>query len=388
MKEQGKSDQARECYQKAIAVNPNFAEAHGNLGSLLYDQDKFDEAKTTLNKAISIKPAYAEAHYNLGNVFGQLDNLDEALVCYQTALSHQPDYVECHNNIGNVYKELGRHDEALASYRKAISLKPDYAEAIHNQGMLELLKGDLQAGWGNYNYRLLLEDFTSHHSTIPSVPSHDHSPNLESLTDQKILVWMEQGIGDEIMFASMLPDLDEIAKKVAVECDERVIPIFQRSFPGITFISRGASSSDELSKGEFDFQMPAGNLGSLFRTQFSTFPENKSFLIPNEALKNRIHEDYRARWPDKLRVGISWRSGNITSGTKRSLLLDHWTPILSNEKCRFINLQYGDVEEELGEFKEKSGIDVFIDPNVDPLKDMESFAAQVACRHLSGSFSY
>ena len=116
---------------KALAVKPDYAEAHINLGAVFKDLGEFDEAVASYHKALSIRPDYAQAHNNLGNAFKGLGQLDEAVASYRKALTIKPDYAGAHNNLGTALQELGKLDEAVASYRKALALKPDYAEAQH-----------------------------------------------------------------------------------------------------------------------------------------------------------------------------------------------------------------------------------------------------------------
>ncbi|OUV60213.1 MAG: hypothetical protein CBC82_08750, partial [Cellvibrionales bacterium TMED122] len=113
----------------AIALKPDFAEAHSNLGVTLKELGRLDEAETSYKQAIALKPDLTEAHSNLGNTFKELGRLDDAEASLRQAIALKPDYAEAHSNLGVTLKELGRLDDAEASYRKAITLKPDYAEA-------------------------------------------------------------------------------------------------------------------------------------------------------------------------------------------------------------------------------------------------------------------
>ena len=139
LKELGRLDEALASYTQAIALKPDFAQAHYNLGNTLKDLGRLDEALTSFTQAIALKPDYAKAHYNLGNTLKELGRLDEALASYNQAIALKPDYAEAHNNLGVTLQELGRLDDALASYTKAIALKPEYSSAKH---MLAALTGE------------------------------------------------------------------------------------------------------------------------------------------------------------------------------------------------------------------------------------------------------
>jgi tetratricopeptide (TPR) repeat protein len=136
LKEQGKLDEAVASYHKALAIKPDFAEAHSNLGAALKQQGKLNEAVASFHKALAIKTDYAEAHSNLGNALKKQGKLDEAVASFHKALAIKPDYAEAHSNLGNTLQELGKLDEAVASYHKALAIKPDYAETWNNLNLV------------------------------------------------------------------------------------------------------------------------------------------------------------------------------------------------------------------------------------------------------------
>ena len=128
---QGKPDEAAACYQQALRLKPDYAEAHNNLGNVFKEKGP-DQAAACYQRALQLKPDYALANYNLGLVYQDCESLDEAVACYRQALRWQPDYAEAHNNLGNALKDQGALDEAIASFRRAIELKPDVPEAHSN----------------------------------------------------------------------------------------------------------------------------------------------------------------------------------------------------------------------------------------------------------------
>ncbi len=130
--QEGDAGQAIELIGKAIALKPDYAEAHSNLGNALNDQGRLEEAVVVYRRALELKPDLAEAHSNLGNALKDQGKADEAVAAYRKALELKPDYAEAHSNLGNALKDQGKVDEAVAAYRKALELKPDYADAHCN----------------------------------------------------------------------------------------------------------------------------------------------------------------------------------------------------------------------------------------------------------------
>lgn len=135
----GRESEAVTAHQKAVAISPQDAEAHCNLGVTFQKLSRLEEAETSYREAIALKPDYASAHSNLGVTLRKLGRLEEAEASYRQAIALKPNYASAYSNLGNLLEELGRLDEAEASYKRAIALKPDYADAHYNLGVM--LKG-------------------------------------------------------------------------------------------------------------------------------------------------------------------------------------------------------------------------------------------------------
>ncbi len=134
-KEQGKLDEAVVCYQRALQLQPDYPLAHYNLGIVRQGQGKLDEAMACYQRALQLQPDLPEAHNNLGNVCHGLGMLGEALACYRRAVQERPDNAEAHNNLGNAFRYLGKMDRAVACYQRALQLKPDFA-SVHSNLLL------------------------------------------------------------------------------------------------------------------------------------------------------------------------------------------------------------------------------------------------------------
>jgi predicted TPR repeat methyltransferase len=139
---EGEFEEAAKLYQKIVASQPNFPEAHNNLGDILFKLKRIEEAELSFRKAIELKVNFAEAHKNLGTVLLHLRKLDEAKVNFQKAIELKPDYAGAYCSLGNLLNDLGRFDEAEASYRKALEIKPNYAEVHHNLGIIHKTLGN------------------------------------------------------------------------------------------------------------------------------------------------------------------------------------------------------------------------------------------------------
>ena len=152
---------------KAIAIKPDYADAHNILGNALQDLGELDEAVASYHKALAIKPDYAEAHCNLGAALQGLGRVDEAVASYHKALAIKSDFAAGHYNLGNALRDLGRLDEAVASYHQALSLKPDYVDVLSNLGLALQELGKLEEAVASYHQVLAIKpDFAEVHSNL------------------------------------------------------------------------------------------------------------------------------------------------------------------------------------------------------------------------------
>ena len=254
---QNRIDDAIEAYQQAIQIQPNQGEAYYNLGNALHRQEKLEEAIEAYQQAIRIQPNYVDAYNNLGVVLIDHEKLEESVQIYQKTLEIQPNYADAYNNLGNALREQGKLEESIRIFQKATYIQPNHAEAHNNLAMTLLLKGDFKNGWTQYEWRRQCDNFPFEKRDFPQPFWEGTDPK-----DKSILVWTEQGIGDEIMFSSILPDLLNRNANVIVESDTRMVSLFQRSFPKIRFIPRQNPPNSQLLNTTVDYQTPIGSLGN------------------------------------------------------------------------------------------------------------------------------
>jgi len=365
-------------YRKAIEINSNFADAHSNLGVALVKQERFEEGIVAYRKAIEADSNFADAYYNLGNALQKKGDVRDAIQAYHRVLKINPNYAEAYNNLGVLAQEEGQMEDALQYYQCAIKVNPNYAEAHRHYGMALLLTGDFLHGWKEHEWRWRRHNISYQKKSFPQ-PWWDGS----ILERKTILVWTEQGVGDEIMFASMLDDLLQMNANIMVECEPRLVPLLQRSFSQIQFFPRENPSNPKLLNTSIDYQIPVGSLGQWLRQDESCFRKSQpSYLLACSDKVSKLRKKYQALAKEKLLIGISWKSANQRVGKIKSTSLKNWTTILSQPNCYFINLQYGDVDAEIKQYTSGSNTSIYIDKEINSLMSLDDFTAQVSALDL------
>jgi tetratricopeptide (TPR) repeat protein len=286
LKELAQYEQALASYDKAISLKPDYAEAWSNRGNTLHELEQYEQALASHDKAISLKPDYAEAWSNRGIALKELKHYEQALASYEQAISLQPNYANAFFNLAITFQELKQYDQAIASYNKAIGLEPNHYDAYWNKSLTQLLIGDFQGGWTNYEYRWVRKDATE--------KRYQEIANLEKLDDAKsstVLVWYEQGYGDILQFSRYTPLLAEQVAQVTFIVPVALETLLRRSLPSVKIIS-----DEELIEG-IDFQVPLMSLPRLFSTELSTIPSTGRYL---ETRPSNID-----RWREKLKLDHS-----------------------------------------------------------------------------------
>ena len=167
LRDQGKLSDAAARYQRALALKPDFPDAHNNLGNTLKDQGKLGDAVRHYQRAFALRPEFPEAHNNLGNALAAQGKLGDAVAQYQRALALRPEFADAHNNLGNTLAALGKLGDAVAHYQRALALKPDYAEAHNNLGNALKDQGRLADAVMNYKRALALKsDYAEAYSNL------------------------------------------------------------------------------------------------------------------------------------------------------------------------------------------------------------------------------
>jgi len=366
----GRFSEAEQIYRQILAVDTNHADSLHLLGMIEFQAGNHAAAVRMICQAIAINKAQAAYHSNLGTVLQSQGRLDEAASCYEHALILQPNSPEIHTNLGNIFHAQDKVDEAIAAHQRALALNSDLPEPHYNLGLAQLLKGDFKSGWPNLEWRWRTKD----HQT----PMRDYARPLwtgEKIDSGRVLIWGEQGVGDEIMFAGLIPDAIRTGNRFVLDCDSRLQPLFARSFPGVEVIGPHHSPNLEDPESDLSAHLPSGSLRGIFRTSSAAFAATTSpYLLANPAARDQ----FRARYANGRRlVGLAWYTRNQQTGHDRSIDLSLLAPLFERKDIQWVSLQYGD-HDDLENQATAANAPVFIDRSVDQLADIDIFAAQIA----------
>jgi len=412
----GQAAAAATLFGRAATARPDYAQAHANRAAALRRLDRNGESLAAIRRALALAPAEAALLHNLGAVeraLGQTGNaiaafrrlirlepgngaalhaltdvlrtaggLDDAIMASRALAALHPASAPVLGNLGILLQFQGQLDHAMGCYARALRIDPTYAEARSNLGLSQLLTGELAAGWVNHAARWNTTANAKVRHTSP-LPAWDGGP----LPDKRLLVWGELGVGDEILLAGMIPDLATRGIGCVLETAPRLVPLFARSFPNVTVAPRGDPPHPATTLPDLGAQSALGDLGRWLRPDFASFPRSSQYLVADPQRVAALRARYQAMAEGRRLVGISWHSANPNHRDFKSAPLPLWTPILTLPGLAFVDLQYGEHSADLEAVRREHGIPIIHDDAIDPMTDLDGFAAQVAALDLVISIS-
>jgi Flp pilus assembly protein TadD len=318
--------------QRAVELRPDYFQAYSNLGYALSMERRFPEAILACRKSLALRPDNPRAHTNLAVALEGDGQLDAAIAASQKALEIQPNLPEVYLTLSKALSEKGQVHEAIAATRKAISLRPDFASAHFNLSTLLLSLGDFREGWREHEYRVSAEH-------LQLVPREFARPRWDGsdLAGRKILLDCEQGFGDAIQFVRYVPLVAQRGGNVLLECRPELARLF-RSVAGIKqFITLGQNFP------EYDVHYPLLSLPMLFDTTPATIPAAVPYLAPDpvdvQRWRGRIAEHQTS-----FKVGLVWRGKKVPE-PDRTVPFDRIVPLARVPGIKFFSLQKRDADD-------------------------------------------
>lgn len=361
-------ESAIKALQESIEILPTNESSHINLLKLLIKQKDFESFEDYFNRAIKLNPNQEVFYFLFGNALFDQCKFDEARAYFLKAVNLKIDYSEAILHQALCEQFLGNYQQALDKYNECLKINPTYHLALFNKSQLLLEGLDYELGWNLYINRWASKQYTGKYI-------FDSSRELKSEKNfnKKILIWAEQGIGDQILFSSMLNDFSILVKNLTVAVDGRLKSIFERSMSNINFVDL----NDDLSSITFDYHLPMGNLGLFVRRKKETFKnQRRFFLISNIQQREKFLK--KINNPEKIVCGYSLNSKNKYYGEQKSINLNLFAEKLKSANLKFINLDYAENKQESDEVEKKYQFDVDRVDWIDKFNDLESLASLIS----------
>jgi Flp pilus assembly protein TadD len=317
----GKNGLALALLEKAARLQPANAQVHYNLGVVLQAIKREDEASESYRAALKLRPGHPGALQNLGNIAMFRENFAEAERCYRTALAAAPNSAVLLLSLGMLYCAQRRLNEAAPYYRQALALMPDSPQVRWEAGQFALLCGDLKNGWQLYEARFP----AGHQCKVWRYPFPFPEWRGEPLAGKHLLVHGEQGLGDEIMFLSIVPQLMAEGARITIVGQPHLHSLWSHVFPNARCYQQLRANEDAWTKvvpawmpeltesNRPDYQIPFGSLALWRRSSPEDFKHQRAYITaaPEKRVQwaKFLDDSIGARTPEKRRIGLVW-AGN------------------------------------------------------------------------------
>ncbi|MBR9972763.1 tetratricopeptide repeat protein [Magnetospirillum sulfuroxidans] len=397
----GQTDSARETLAEAVRRTPGMPDPVANLAMLEAEDGDPAAGKALAQQVLAKVPHHLVAWMALANAEQKLGNPEEAERLLGQVLAAHPGNGQVLLSLASVLADLGRNDQAAELYdqvlgqnrsnpkaltglarihaaadafgaarallHEALQIAPDWVASRMELALLEAALGRFQQAAPHWVWRFRAEN-QRQRRPFPQ-------PTWDGVCrpGHKLLLWGEQGVGDEVLWLSLVPDLLAAGMEVIIECDERLRDLLRRSFPTATVVTR----QDPPDPACLDAQVVQMSLGELF-LHVPRQDGRSGYLRAEDDKVARLRRQLQDQGGGKPLIGLSWRSNAVNYGKNKTLSLDQWKAILSVPDVSFVALQYGDIDADLAAAEAATGVRVLRAVGIDIMNDLDGFAALVA----------
>ena len=375
-------DESLKLLNESLQINPNNSECYSNRGVVNFKLKNIEEAISDYKKAIAIDKNNYNAFFNLGNLYKEIERFDDSIENFNIAILINKNHYTAYHNRAVVKRLLFKFDDAIKDFNEALRINPKYSNSRFFKAITQLKLGDYEDGWKNYEDRWDTTNF-------PSPKREFKQPcwnGTDSLNDKTILIYGEQGLGDNIHFVRYFNLIKSKAKKAILQVDKRLVQLFKDSNFGKNIFS----NNDKLPA--FDIHCPLLSLPLKFSTTIKNIPFNEKYLFPKKDKIIKWKNNFNKKF---LNIGINWQaSPNPDLDKGRSFSLKFFYDISLIEKVRLYSLQKINGLSQINETKKKFELNVLKNfdeekPFVDTAAIIENLDLVITCdtsvAHLSGA---
>ncbi len=418
---------ALRCYEAAAALTPDEPELGHDIGRLAYRMGFLDQAERLFRNYLAINPSSPDGSNNLANVMRDRFRFDDAVEVLRAAIHRTPTSPLLWNTLGTCLAEQGDMETALVFFDEALRIDPTFCKALYNKAnallaqnepalaietcdaaihhgaldselsMMRLARstmllsaGQLGAGWDAYEARL-----EPHYAdvTLFAAEAEAYAPSTD-LTGKTLCLIGEQGLGDEILFANAIPDvLGALGPegRLILAVEPRLATLMKRSFPAAEIIPHATLRIEhhtvrtimrDAGWAGVDLWAPLAAPLRRFRRTLEDFPDRRAFLVPDPDRVAHWDGVLSALGPER-KVGLVWKSGvKATNRARHYAPFEAYAPLFSAQDCRFINLQYGETDEEIAYAASVFGAELWSPPGMDLKNDLDELAALMCALDL------
>lgn len=377
-------------FEKLISLNEKNIEAYFQLGISLRAQNKNNQAIKVLNQSIKISPNKIILLL-LANLYRDLGLFSDAKLSIKRCLELSPDFNEAKLALANIYTDQGSFDKAKNSIQQLIEQNNEQALTTYSYILLEegsydlaekVLKKSLKLyrsnnnikfnlaiimlsqkkfseGWAYYESRFDLNKYNLSKQILNSITKPRWSMGKST---KKIMIWGEQGVGDQILFSNLIDSILDNFEKIILCVTEKLIPFLKGFYPGVEILSL----KDLNTFKDFDYHIPMSSLGLYFQDQLTIIPNKKNILFHSKNIPKKIQ---------RIRCGISWISNSGITSNKKSIDLELFQNFFSMPNIEFVNLQYSDETSSINKLEKKMNKKIFIDHSIDCLNNIYELAS-------------
>jgi tetratricopeptide (TPR) repeat protein len=359
-------------FDREIEMNPTYADAYCDKAYALNELQRFQESIETASISKHLDPTYADPYNVIAESLNQMDKYDEAMENALKAIEMDRSKPNYFYSLGNIFLNKGNLQSALNSYITALEINPMYEEASFNKSLIHLRLLDFLMGWKLYEYR-----FTTYpkESRNKFITKNFFGKSIDSLG--RIFIFKEQGIGDQILYASVFHEIDKKDNVIYIEVNEKLLPVFERSFKNLMFVT----DKHYINSNSFDSTFGIASLPHFFRSDINSFNIGRdSFLLSDKDKKNIFRQRLLADAPLNKICGLSWQSKNEKIGKYKNLDLINLKEVLKLQGITFVSLQYNPPLEELELFQSTHKVNIKNFNEVDLFNDIDSLCSLIdAC---------
>lgn len=362
----GQLKKAKSYAQMLLDINPDDYKGHSNLGKVSLKTEDPEAAVSHFLSAYQINPSDPDTLADLATAYSEMNRFDKALKLFEDALAINPEHGATHLGLGLMHHSLRDFENALVHYN--LPIKDQYRLTLreYNRSLSHLHACNFERGWIDYAWR-----WKESSLSVPYLLTENEGWSGQK-TNETVFVWHEQGIGDQILFGTLLSDATKQAPNLIIRLEKRLIPVFQRSFQGIRFISHDQPIADN----EFKYHCPIGDLARFFRKNLNDFKhQSTAYLKTDNNKENALRDAIGLEHPV---IGLAW----VTKGKRskeRNLPIDDVVAAIQNTlPATLIDLQYSDTTEDRARITQKQGFTIQHLDAVDNFNDIDGLAALIS----------